>query len=88
MLYQFIYIYSSDLLILMLLGVLVFLYFSFFAHELNKFFQVNNVIRLISFDSNSVFAGKRNRLMEKKENITPHIVSYKFLIRDFRLRLG
>lgn len=88
MLYQFIYIYSSDLLILMLLGVLVFLYFSVSVLELNKFFQVNNVILLFSIDSNFAFAGERNRLTKRKDSITPHILSCKYLIRDSRLRLG
>lgn len=86
--YQFISIYSSDFLILMLLEVLVFLYFSVSVLELNKFFKVNNVIRLISIDLNSAFAGEQNRLTERKDYIIPHILSCKYSIRDSGFRLG
>lgn len=88
MLYSFITIYTSDLWISMLFGVLVFLCSSVFASEQNKLPQINNVIHITPVVSDTVFAGRQDRTMRYKAVIILHKTHFKYLIRNSRHRLG
>jgi len=87
MLHQFITIYTSELWMTMLFGVLVFLCLPVVTGEIIKLFQTNNVTRLISVASDSVFAGEQEGITEDKGGIMPHIYQNKFLIRNYSHRL-
>ena len=88
MLHQFITIYTSEFLMIMLFGVLFFLCLPVFFIEVSKSFIINNVTRLIPVISDSVFAGEQKRLAESNRGFTHHIVPDKSLIRNYSLRLG
>lgn len=88
MLHLFITIYTSDLWITMLFGVLVFLCLPVFSGELNKLPQINNVIHITQVASDTVFAGRQDGLTAYKGTIIPHTTRYRYLIRNSRYRLG
>lgn len=88
MLHSFITIYTSDFWITMLLGVLFFLCLPVFTGKINRLFQINNVICIIPVISDSVFAGKQDRLAGNKMIIIPHTSRNKYLIKNSRYRLG
>lgn len=88
MLYSFITIYTSELWITMLLGVLVFLCVPVFTGEINKLPLINNVICITPVASDTVFAGKQDRPTGYKVIIIPHTAHFNYLIRDSRQRLG
>ena len=79
MLHQFITIYTSEFLMIMLFGVLFFLCLPVFFIE---------VTRLIPVISDSVFAGEQDRITESKKGFMHHTIPDKSQIRNNRHRLG
>ena len=88
MLYQFITIYTSELLTTMLLGVLILLCLPVHVAKTGDSFPIDHTTLLIPVISDSVFAGEQKRLAESNRGFTHHIVPDKSLIRNYSLRLG
>lgn len=88
MLHSFITIYTFDLWITMLFRVLFFLCLPVFSGELNNLPQINNVIHITLVASDTVFVRRQDGLTECKGIIIPHTTRCRYLIRNFRYRLG
>lgn len=88
MLHSFITIYTSEIWITLLFGVLFFLCLPVFIGKRYPLSLINNVICITPVISYTVLAGKQNRLRGDKMIIIPHTTHDKYPIKNSRFRLG
>lgn len=88
MLHQLITIYTTGFWMIMLAGALFFLCLPICLGEYGQSLPSNNVIRLISVNSEFVYAGEQCRMTGNEVCVIPHITPNKLSFRDHRHRLG
>ena len=82
MLYQFITIYTSELLTTMLLGVLILLCLPVHVAKTGDSFPIDHTTQLIPVISDSVFAGEQKRLAESVFSAQSNLDHFVFSHRD------